>query len=308
MDVTAVKTMVESGHASSAHLAKHFEVTLKEAEDFLAENDIRRPTALDPQYRHISKLASAQRPHQVPWEDLVFDDEAHNFINGINLDETDGRLNAQDIFRYYQGGEPRCFYTGAPADSLLAFDGNPQNYLITNMIPVLPKVAEDRGFEDDLPMMIASKLYEIDNLANTAAGPRKASKVVLGIHLHGRFDPTYGAVLNEPYLDATIEQWVEPYVGWFHPREFLPEHIPATAETLLLWMWRHLSTTAFVKGITRLDVEFDGVRSTLTNDLYLQMVSALMQRAVQSRAISRPSGNGIVVPTQADIASITQRS
>lgn len=298
MDVTAVTTMVESGHASTAHLAKHFKVSLKEVEDFLRENGIKRPTALSPQYRHIVKLASAQRTHPVPWEDLVFDDEEHHFVNGIDLRKTDGKLKAKEMLRYYQGGEPICFFTGEPTDALMAFDGNPQNYLITNMVPALPKIAEERGFEEVLPMIIAAKTYEVRLLG--------IQKVEISIHLHGRFDPTYGAVLNEPYLDATIEQWVEPY---FWLDSILPEHVPVTAETLALWLWRHLSTTAFVKGIVRLDVKFGGVRSTLTNDLYLQMVSALMQRAVQSRAISRPSSSGIVMPSQADVANIAnQRS
>lgn len=305
MDLIAVKTMVESGHATAAHLARHFQVSLKEMEQFLQENDIPRPTAVDPQFRHITKLASAQRPEMVPWEDLVFDDAEHRFLNGIDLDTIGEppRVNAKEIFRYYFRGEPRCFYTGQEVDSLMAFDTNPQNFLISNLVPAKKEIADARGFEGILPMMVVSKTYKIPNLP--FAGIADACGTEITINLLGRFDPTYGAVLNEPYLDATIEQWVDPYLGQHQLEDLMPEHTPVTAETLVLWLWRHLSTVAFLKGLVRLDVKYREVTATLTKDLYLQMVTALMQRAVQSRAIaSHPSG--LVMPTQADVANITQ--
>jgi hypothetical protein len=292
MDTDAVKNMVNTGHATVAHIAKHFETTPPKVEEFMRENGIQPPRGNHEQYKHITKLLSAVRTSVADWESLVWDDANHTRVNGIDSLTTDGRVNAKEIVESYHG-ELRCMFTGKPTTSVTAFDNNPQNFLISNFVPIDEKIAKERKFGDPLPILVSSKEYEFKN------------GVKIRLHIHGRFDPAYHAVFSSPYLDALIEQWVEPYFD-FTPQQLMPDRVVATPESVSLWLWRHLSTVVLLKGLARLDVMMDGIESSLSKDMYLQMVMALMQRAAQSRAVaSGPSG--IVLPGQPGFAAPPNR-
>ncbi len=298
LDKTAITTMLNAGHASVAHLAKHFEVSIRDMDDFLRENEIRPPNALNPQFRHITKLIAAERPEKVDWESLVFDDNPERSrINGVNLVTVDNsfKVNAKDMLLYYsEEEEMRCFFTDEQTDSVMAFDGNVQNFLVTNLMPTAPGLGEYRCFNEVLPMMISKKSYSF-------------VEVEISLKIHGRFDPANGAVFNPEYIDALVEQWVAPYFDEFSFKDILPAPMPPTPELFALWLWRHLSTVAMMKGLTEISVKIAGVESILSKDLYLQMVVGLMQRAVQSRAIARPSN--IILPNAnvpAGVQVITQ--
>ncbi len=299
LDLTTVCTMIEAGHASIAHLAKHFEVTLHEVEAFLRENEIKAPTSLDPQYKHTTKLASAQLLELVDWKKVVFDDPESRYVNGLDLETTDGKILAQDILRHYCG-EIRCLYTDQPTDMVMAFDGNANNFLVSNLIPITREAAEARSIEEGLPSLICKKRYTFAGSPRSGEGGailRDSTSIT--IHLHGRIDPSLGVMFNERYVDALVDQWVRPYFENFSVRDILPPGMPPVPDLLVLWLWRHLSLVAFMKGLARVDVDVGGLTAVITKDVYLQLVVGLLQRAVQSRAtIARPHSQ-IILPGSA---------
>lgn len=298
LDRTAVETMIDSGHASVAHLARHFDVSVPEIESFLRENGINFPHGMLPQYRHISKLASAQLLDKVGWRQLVFDDPEQRWVNGIDLGTTDGKIQAQDIVIHYQG-ELRCLYTNEPTNTVMAFDGNTQNFLVTNLVPVSQEAinARDINPDEEIPMLVAHKTYTFEG---------SNENVEMSIHLIGRLDPTIGLVFNERYIDAIVDQWVRPYFEEIKLDCILPQGVPKTPEMFALWLWRHLSTVAFLKGLARIDVKLNsGATAVVSKDLYLQMVVGLLQRAVQSRA-TVPGPSNLIIPTAKDIGNLKQ--
>lgn len=292
MDHSTIKTMIEASHASIPQLAHHFKVSPSDLIAFLGSDGegrepIKQPTALDVQYKHIAKLYSAQRPESVDWELLLFDDANKRFINGIDTLTTDGRINANDILAYY--GQTRCVYSGEVTSTVMAADGSSQNFLISNLIPVTTEIVKERRFEDVNMMFVCGKDYEF-------VGPSGKTKV--GIHLHSRFDRTLGAAFNTLHLDALVDQWIKPWFELFSLSDILPIGMVPTPEVLSLWVWRQLSSVAFVKGLARVEVVTGGVSAFVTKDSYIQTVVGLMQRAAQSRAVtSRPSS--IITPQQA---------
>lgn len=295
LDLTTIGTMIEAGQASIAHLAKHFGVTPYEVEIFLRENDIKAPTSLDPQHKHTTKLASAQLLESVDWKRVVFDDPEYRFINGLDLATTDGKILAQDLLRHYCG-EIKCLYTNQPTDMVLAFDGNPNNFLISNLVPITQEAAKARSVDDGVPCLICKKQYVFVRPSTSTEFPKEFSEVAITIHLHGRIDPVLGVVFNERYIDALVDQWVRPYFENFVIRDILPPGMPPVPDLLVLWLWRHLSTVAFMKGLARVDVDVGGLTAVITKDVYLQLVVGLLQRAVQSRAtIARPQSQ-IILP------------
>ena len=295
MDPSAVRNMIESGHASVAHVAKHFDTTPAEVEAFLHEHDIKRPNALAEQYKHIRKLSTAQRPTTPDWELLVYDDPEKKYLNGIDMEGTDGRINAEVILAHYYDGPLVCWFSGDPTDTVAACDGNAGNFIVSNLLPVTREIAKERQIDSGLPMMVASKTYGFKDVPFS-----------LTLHLQGRLDPSYGSIINETYLDEVIGQWIEPYLTDFSIKDILPEGFPPTPEYFILWMWRHLSTVAMLKGIARIDVRFGSVEAFMSKESYLQVVVGLMQRAVQSRAIARPAADsGLVTASAGDIQRLT---
>lgn len=285
MDPTTVKTMLESGGASLAHLADHFKVPLREVEAFVDEHEIKRPTCLDEQYRRITKILSAERLTRVPWEQLVFDDPELRHVNGIDTHVIDGGVNAEEILKFYQA-DLRCMLTNKPTTSVAAIDNNAQNFLISNLMPIDEDEGKRREYDQVLPMLIVGKEYDLQSRPN----------IKIGVYLLGRLDPRFGAIFRETYVDEVMEQWLLPYLK-LGPREILPEGLPVSTELLALWVWRHLSTVAFLKGLARIEITLDGVSAIVTKDQYLAMVVGILQNAVQSRAMVLPSSR-IVVPGQ----------
>jgi len=291
LDPTAVKTMVESGHATIAHLAAHFDVPIWEIKKFLSDQDIPEPRCQDAQYRYMRKLESVQRVEPADWESLVFDDDQHRWVNGIDTLTTDGAVKGNEILQRYHG-ELRCCYTNEPTDVIMAIDGNPQNFLVTNLVPITEGVIRERF--SHVPLFVAGKTYRFEP---EEKGPKRFD-IELGIHLQQRLDTSFGAAFKEDYVDALVSQWVIPYFNLLDHDKILGPGIPPTPELFALWAWRQLSTVALLKGLARVEVKIGDVAAFVTKDSYLQMVVGLLQRAVQSRAVaSQPSR--IITPQQA---------
>jgi hypothetical protein len=285
MDKTTIQTMLESGHASVAHLASHFKVSLDEMLKFMVENEIPVPTMKDPQYDYLRKLQAAQRPGKIDWESLVYDDAEKRVVNGIDTLTTGQDIRPDHITKHYHG-DLHCMFTGEPTELVLSIDGT-DNFLITNLVPISDSSVKERF--KNAPLFITEKSYSFENPGHDRI------RIILSFLL--RLDITLGASFKDTYVDGTIDQWLAPYFEKFAHRDILG-NLPATPEFLALWIWRHLSTIALLKGLAKVQVECDGVSAFVTKDSYLQMVVGMITRAAQSRAIaSRPSS--IVSPQQA---------
>jgi hypothetical protein len=287
LDRDTVKTMLETSHASVPHLAAHFGVSPAEMISFLKTNDLPAPTAFGEQYKHIRKLFAAQRPEPTDWEQLVFDDADKRYVNGVDLLSTTGRIDANEILAYY--GQHNCLYSGEPTNKVMAADGNGQNFLVSNLVPITEEVVKERKFGEEGVLFFCGKEYVF-------AGPSGDTKI--GIHLQACFDSLAGTALNAPYLDASVEQWLHPWFEKFTYSDILPAGVPAVPELMALWVWKQLSTVACLKGLARVEVNMSNMSAFITKDLYAQMVVGLMRRSVQSRTVAaRPSS--IIMPGQA---------
>ncbi len=282
MDIETINTMIATSHASVAHLASHFDTTPNKVMAFLKENGIDAPRAVDESFSHIQKLYGAERTSVADWEQFFWDDEEKRYINGIDTMTMDGRINANEILKFYHG-DLKCWFTGEKTAAVTAFDGNPQLFLISNLIPIAEEVAKRRQFDQPVPSMVAGRSYG------------EPGGIEFDIKLFGRFDPVLHGVLNAGYIDQTVEQWVLPYFE-HSPSGFLPEGITPSAETIALWLWRHLSTTAMVKGLAQVEVKYRGVSASMTKDIWFQVVMGLMKRAFESRSVV--AGSGLVLPGQ----------
>jgi hypothetical protein len=278
MDKSTVETMLQSGHASVAHLAHHFKVSIQETEGFLRDNNLVVPTAQDPQYHYLNKFQAASRPNPVDWESLVFDDPDHRWINGIDTLTTpgidprrpDGGIDRVAIVTHYHGLELRCQYTGEPTDAVMQIDGSP-NFLITNLVAISKDTIKQRF--SMAPLFVVSKEYRFkgpERIPSDPIGSIHRDDIKVSIQLLLRLDQTYGAAFKEPYVDAVVDQWLRPYFEHFDHRDIL--------------------APALLKGLAKVEVEINGIIGAVTKDSYLQMVVGLIQRAAESRVIaSRPS-------------------
>lgn len=266
MDPVAVKTMMEAGEATPPDIADHFGVTLKEVDQFLAEHGIEVPRV-----PRAHKYLLAERMDVPEWESFMYEDDARTVINGINVVGWDGRVSGTQVLTWYHGDDLRCLFSGEPTTAVMPWDGNVQNVLITNLVPITQEAAQKRFLGG--PTFVTSKTYD-------AWG----SKVV--VHLRARYDKLYGASHKDQYVDEIVDHAVTRYGRFF-------KEIAPSAELLSLWAWRQLSR-ALLKGLCRIDITYHGVTSILAADQYNAIVKELLQKHMEEQQIRTP----IIVPPQ----------
>jgi hypothetical protein len=274
LDLDTVQTMLESGGATPADIANHFSVPLREVETFLDRQHVTVPNGAHAQYRHVRRMQSGERLSATSAASLLFDRGSDRYINGVDT-MGDGRVEGRAIVVHYHGAV-HCWFTDESTDAILAVDGNPQNVLISNMMPVTAEIGERFVGE---PAVVSAHRFVLGD-----------ARVTVG--LQGRIDKQYGAAFSSTFVGACWTQWVRPYelyISELHDG-------PVNAEVLALWVWRQLSTVALVKGLARLDVEYQDVTATLTKELYMRAVVDQLRRAFSARSIATPSS--IVVPKQ----------
>lgn len=269
MDTTTITTMLESGHATVADLAKHFGKPQHEIREFLREHQIPTPTVQHPSYQHIRKLMAMERFDPAPLDGLLYDDPQHNVINGINCATSTPNLKADDILRWYHG-ELHCMFTGDPTATVAAVDGNAQNFLVTNLIPVTNELFTQR-FQHSPPLYTSYRF--------TSHG------VELELHFLHRYDKLFGGSIKPMFIEAVVDQWVRPYCE--NVTDTLAPYA-ATAEHFALWVWRHLSTQ-LVKGLARIDCHIGAVGSSLTAQQYQAIVFSYLRQRVGDRLIATPN-------------------
>lgn len=283
LDASTIQTMIDTGSATIPDLACHFGRTLQEITEFLREHDIAAPGMHAEQYRYMRKFYAAERPSRFDFLDLVYDDPGHQFINGIEIAKLNAQPDAFSIVQHYNPGqEIVCPFTNEPTTSVMMLDSNPSNFLVTNIMPVTEQAFEDR-FESS-PVVVTGQRYRFV--------PEKGIRhydITLGIDLCGRFDRKYGALFKEEYMTAIVNQWVRPYFERIDHSKILPDGFPTTAELMALWLWRHLSTVAQLKGLARIEVNLDAVQSFMTKDTYLGIVGQELKKVLSSRHIVQAS-------------------
>jgi len=283
LDAPTIQTMIDTGSATIPDLACHFKRTIQEVNEFLNDNDVAPPGMHAEQYRYMRKFFAAERPSSFDHLDLVYDDPAHLFINGIDTVKLNSQPDAISIVQHYNRDQKIvCPFTNEPTTSVMMLDGNPSNFLVTNIMPITEKAFGER-FEES-PVVVSGQRYRFV--------PEKGIRhydITLGIDLCGRFDRKYGALFKEEYMTAIVNQWVRPYFERIDHSKILPDGFPTTAELMSLWLWRHLSTVAQLKGLARIELSLDAVQSFMTKDTYLGIVGQELKKVLNSRHIVQAS-------------------
>lgn len=140
-----------------------------------------------------------------------------------------------------------CVYTGAPTEGVNILDGNPQNFLITNLEPV------SKAWMDSLPFL-----------------PKAAiTKVIPGATADFELE-IYGAPIFR--AEETLNNLQVPEV----PGELGLAH----AEAELLWVWNQLTKVTLLKGLTSLTRrnKQTGVSVVLTNKAVLEFTFKLLHQ------------------------------
>jgi hypothetical protein len=295
-----MSTMINAGAATVPDLARQFGRTIHEIEAFLRENEIKAPGMYSEQYRYMRKFYAAERPAEFNFLDLVYDDPEHRYINGIDIQTTRGAPEGLELIKHYNPYQPvTCPFTGEETTSVMMLDGNPSNFLVTNILPITEQAFTER-FEAS-PVMVTGSRYTF-----TPEYGVRHYDVTIGIDLCGRFDRKYGALFKEEYMTALVNQWVRPYFERIDHSTILPDGFPTTPELVGLWLWRHLSTVAQLKGLARLEIVIDGIQAFITKDAYLGIIGFEVNKAIKSRRVevasavpdqaTRPGAPAIITP------------
>lgn len=282
LEPKAIRTMLEAG-ATFADVARQQGASLTDVHNFCRDNDLKEPTPLT--LSHIRKLAAAQHPQgAVDWERLIADDGTGNRINGIDTATSNGNVNAQEIIAYYHG-ECRCIYSNEQTDNVMAADGNPQNLLVSNLVPVTKEVLDQRFRDTYVALNDVTYRY---------------GQFTVSLTVQHRFDKVLGTGFNRLLIDASMEQWIEPY-GDYAPRDILAAYgLPGTPDLMAMWVWRKLEKRALIKGMARVKVERDTwYTAYLTKQQVLDHTKQMLARQFGQRsvmtaepAVMPPPGHG----------------
>jgi hypothetical protein len=290
LNTEAVKTMLETGGATLADIATHFNTSLVDVHEFVRNHGIREPNLEAETLKHIWKLGSAEAGRTAEgWERLLWDDEAGDVINGIDTSRTDGNINALEILRYYHGG-CRCWYTGRPTELVMAADADQSNILVSNLVPVVEEIVDER-FRETPPFIV-------DERFTFETGVR------LNVSIEHRFDRLLGRAFNQVLVEHQVERWLAPYLNRHEPVEILsPYCLPATPELLGLWVWRQLETKALMKGLARIRLDFGAWPTAyITKQALLFQTKQMLQRQFGRRSVvikqppvrSKPNGSRLI--------------
>lgn len=212
-------------------------------------------------------------PELMNYELLIFDPQGKNgrkTINGLpvgllspnypRLVGGDGKpppIDLANIVKSFHGrldGGPLCVYTGAESDGVNVVDGNPNNFLITNLEPVSKAWMDGQPF---LPKCGMTKVFP---------GPVADLEVeVYGVPVfHGS---TVLETLQLPQLPAAL--------GTAHE------------EAKLLWAWNHLTKVLWLKGLTSLTRRNrqTGMSVSLTNKTIMEFTFKLLHQDFKTQEI-----------------------
>ena len=194
-------------------------------------------------------------------ECLIFDSSDRKTINGVPVgalspnrpkiigSEEGNRININRIVEHFhseEGKAPRCGYSGGLSDGFNVVDGNPQNFLITNLEPVDTEHLSTFAF---LPKAAITKVF-------------RREQYDIEVELFGR--PIFLAEL-------ALEELEIPQI----PEELGLGYV----EAQLLWTWNSLTKEKLLKGLTSLKAinRQNGITVELTNRDVLNFVLKSLQ-------------------------------
>lgn len=160
----------------------------------------------------------------------------------------DGKPQPIDVKTIVDAFHPEiCVYTGAPSEGVNVLDGNPQNFLITNLEPISKAWMESLPF---LPKAAITKVF-----------PGADGDLEIEV---------YGAPLFR--AEETLNHLQIPEV----PSELGLAH----AEAELLWVWNQLTKVTLLKGLRSLTKrnKQTGVSVALTNKDVLEFTFKLLHQ------------------------------
>jgi len=213
------------------------------------------------------------------WERLFWDDASH--INGIDVVNPVSEINAKQIIEFYDK-DIRCHVTGEPVTTVMAADGEPSNFLYTNLIPMTDTVAERYSSH---PICIVGKQFYYRD-------------VTFSVHLETRFS------LDDDPCATLSDAFLSPGLVNFH-LSILPSGLPPRVELLALQCWQMLEKKAKVKGLARIKATLldSGNEAYVTKQQVLRHTISMLQREISSRgAYVHAPDSRILVPNTVPIS------
>ncbi len=209
---------------------------------------------------------------------LIFDSRDGKTVNGIpagflsqsypHIVGGDGKPPPIDVNKIIEAFHPKdgdsvpCVYSGLPADGISAVDGNPSNFLITNLEPV------NKGFINGLPPLPKGFVTRVFPKCGTPPHLFDLEMEIIGL-----------SFLVERKLDKLAIPDIPSELGL------------AYAEAELLWLWNDLTKRSLLKGLTKLTMHnrVTDTSVTLLNQAVMEFVVRTLQ---QNRILEKEQENG----------------
>lgn len=275
LDIQTADSILKNG-GTFAKVAKETNVRLPEAYRFCLENNLSEPTTL--QVQKVKLLLQQPCDHKADeWERLLVDGTV---INGIDTVKMDDNVRPSDIVSHYHG-ESRCYYTDAPTDIIMMADGDQQNLLISNLVPICTETLEQRFRH---------------TMVTTGSSKHQFGPLDVTVQIEHRFDRQLGSCMNGKLLKTAFLTWIAPY-GQFLMRDVMAcFDLPPTPDMLALWVWQQLEKKALLKGLSSITVANASWSASVTKHQILNHTRQMLARQFGQRSVVtpavRPPGGG----------------
>ncbi len=217
-------------------------------------------------------------------ESLIFDQPEEKTINGLPAgylsksyphilppDAKEGQpppIDVQKIveaFHTTEAGDPvPCVHSGLPSDGISAVDGNPSNFLITNLEPV------SKSFINGLPPLPKGMVTRTFLKCGSGQIFFDLELEVFGLHF-----------LVENKLNKLVIPTIPAELGLAH------------AEAQLLWIWNDLTKKSLLKGLTRLTMHnrMTDTSVALSNQSVMEFVIRTLQQTFEKKEQDNGQGS-----------------
>jgi hypothetical protein len=253
---TELEQALKTQAANMADLAVLYDTTVWELQKHLESLELPLPSIQDEPFAFCrSQRFAIPEEGTGDFELLFYDDTAKTRINGAKLNSL-ASYSPSECIKYYHKGDS-CYYCGKASAGLAAhIDGNPQNILITNLIPICDSCISTR----QLPVRTLRE-YVSHVVQPDLVGDRQ---FYLHIYLLQWLDPKAGQGFMSDQIPDIVQRWVVDPIEKLSLDKLLPLGVLATSEAIAVWAWQQLSTAALIKGLSRIDVSDEEGTVSLT--------------------------------------------
>ena len=164
-----------------------------------------------------------------------------------------------EAFHPKVGDSIACVHSGLPSDGIAAVDGNPSNFLITNLEPV------SKNFINSLPPLPKGMVTR--TFLKCGAGPAFFD---LELEVFGLY------FLVENKLNKLVIPTIPVELGLGH------------AEAQLIWLWNDLTKKSLLKGLTKLTMHnrMTDTSVALSNQSVMEFVIRTLQQNFQKEQLN----------------------